>query len=144
MKKNSLIIGILISLIFFGSGYIVSRLIWKYVDKGYAHGPGLSHLFLLLLFFFCVGWMVRGFIKRKDKNLGLFWTGSAGMSFCLIVLPIIYLFTTIDEDTDRNNRVPEQTITIEKDDTDTVIYRKLDSSLIDRTKEIENIGKKDE
>jgi hypothetical protein len=148
MKKNSLISGIVASTVVFAGGYFISRLIRKYIDKGYIHGPGLSHLFLLLLFFFCIGWLVRGIIKRKDKNLGLFWMGSAGMNFCFIVLPIAYLFTTLNRDSDIKNEIPGQSITIKKDtlssgavilnqDGDTLLYRKGNTTVIDRTEQLD-------
>ncbi len=106
VKKNSIISGIITSVFTFLGGYYISRLIWKYFDGGYAHGLGLSHLFIFLLFFFCIGWFVYGIIKRKNETLGLFWIGSAIMNFCFIVASLIYLFIDIYSDTEIENETP--------------------------------------
>ena len=148
MKRNSVIFGVLASGAVFVGGYYISKLIWKYIDEEYAHGLGLSHLFLLLLFFCCVGWFVIGVIKRKNEKSGRYWIGTALMNFCFITGSIIYLFVDFNEDSGEKVDLPSQSITIMKDtasgnsvivnqDRDTLIYKKGDSNMIDRTREID-------
>ena len=146
MKLNSIITGVLASIIVFGGGYLLSKVIWKYVDGGYVHSPGFSYLFLLLLYLFCIGWTVMAIRRIKRNKLRNFWTGISIANLCFISVPVLLIvidfFKTEEEVVD----VPQQSITIFKDssggvvvnqDGDTLIYRKNNSTLIDKTNEID-------
>jgi hypothetical protein len=146
MRLNSIITGVFVSIIVFGGGYLLSKVIWKYVDGGYIHGIGFSHLFLLLLFLFCIGWTVVAFRRIKKHQLRKFWIGLSISNLCFICIPLLLLFIDFFRNSDKEVDVPQQSITIFKDslggvvvnqDGDTLIYRKGDSTLIDKTKEID-------
>lgn len=145
MKKNSIIAGVLTSGFVFGGGYLLSELIWRYIDGGYAHGPGLSHLFLLMLFLLCIAWTVVAFVKRNDEKRNFFWRGSGFVNILFLVAAIGLVLIDINKGSGEENDVPMQSLTIVKDssggvvlnqDSDTLFYRKKDSVLIDRTKRI--------
>ena len=145
MKRNSIIAGVLTSIIVFGGGYLLSKLIWKYVDGGYIHGLGFSHLFLFLLFMFCIAWTVVAIRRVKDHQLRLFWIGLSISNLCFICTPLFLLVGDLFKDTKKEADIPKQSITIFKDssggvvlnqDGDTLIYRKNDSTLIDKTNDL--------
>ena len=146
MKRNSIIAGVLTSIIVFGGGYLLSKLIWKYIDGGYIHGLGFSHLFLFLLFLFCLVWTVVAIRRVKEHQLRLFWIGLSISNLCFICTPLLLLASDLFKDTREEADIPQQSITIFKDssggvvvnqDGDTLIYRKDDSTLIDKTNEID-------
>ncbi len=146
MKRNTIIAGVLTSILVFGGGYLLSNLIWKYVDGGYIHGLGFSHLFLFLLYMFCIVWTVGAIKRVKGDQLRLFWIGLSISNLCFICTPLLLLVGDLFKDTKKEADIPKQSITIFKDsmggvvvnqDGDTLIYRKNDSTLIDKTNDID-------
>lgn len=146
MKRNSIIAGVLTSIIVFGGGYLLSKVIWKYVDGGYIHGLGFSHLFLFLLFMFCIAWTVLAIRRVKGHRLRLFWIGLSISNLCFICTPFFLLIVSLFKETKEQVDIPKQSITIFKDssggvvvnqDGDTLLYKKNDSTVIDRTNDID-------
>ncbi len=146
MKRNSIIAGVLTSILVFVGGYLLSKLIWKYVDGGYIHGLGFSHVFLFLLFMFCVGWTVMAIRRVKDHQMRFFWIGLSITNMFFICTPLFLLGIDLLRNTKEEVDIPKQSITIFKDssggvvvnqDGDTLIFQKNDSTLIDKTNDID-------